>query len=182
MHAERHPAGLSGLDRAAFRWVFEEHHRHVRHALRRLGVQAADLEDLMHEVFVIFYRRCDDYDPARPLHPWLDGIALRVAVAHRRRARQSAEVFGREVEDVPDSAPLPDQNLASLRDYVLVTEALGTVALDRRVVLTMHEIDGAAMPEIARSLEIPLGTAASRLRLAREDFKTAVQRLRARRR
>jgi RNA polymerase sigma-70 factor, ECF subfamily len=174
-HASRAPEG----DGTVCRVVFEEHHHYVRHVLRRFGVQGANLEDLLQEVFVTFHLRGGDYDPVRPLRPWLGGIALRVAVAHRRLARHSAEVLGWEVEDVPDSAPLPDQNLSSHQDYALVIEALDAVALDRRIVLTMYEIDGVAMPEIAHALEIPVGTAWSRLRLARDDFKAAVTRLRA---
>jgi RNA polymerase sigma-70 factor (ECF subfamily) len=182
MRTENPIARSSDLNRATFRVVFEEHHPHVRQILRKFGVRAADLEDLMHEVFIIFYRRYGEYDPARPLRPWLAGIALRVAVAHRGLARQSAEVLGWESDDVPDSGPLPDQHLASQQDRALVIEALDAVTVDRRTVLTMHEVDGAAMPEVAHSLEIPLGTAWSRLRLAREDFKAAVRRLRASRR
>jgi RNA polymerase sigma-70 factor (ECF subfamily) len=182
MHIERRTTRPPDLDRAAFRLVFEEHRPYVQRTLRRLGVQAADLEDLTHEVFVTFHRRRGCYDPGRPLRPWLCGIALRVATAHRRLARQSAEVLGWEVDDVLDSAPLPDQSLASHQDLALAKEALDALALNRRVVFVMHEIDGAGMPDIARLLEIPLNTAYSRLRLAREDFMVAAQRLRASRR
>jgi RNA polymerase sigma-70 factor (ECF subfamily) len=44
----------------------------------------------------------------------------------------------------------------------------------------MHDIDGHAVPEIAAALAIPVPTAYSRLRLAREDVAAAVKRLRAR--
>jgi RNA polymerase sigma-70 factor (ECF subfamily) len=172
------------LDRAAFRTVFEEHFEHVWHTLRRLGVRVEDLEDLTHEVFVTFYRRRAEYDPARPIRPWLGGIALRVAAAHRRQPHRRAEVLdgGELATGTAGEAPLPDQTLARKQDRALVIDALATVELDRRAVFTMHDLDGAAMPEIARALGIPLNTAYSRLRLAREDFKAAVQRLRLRRR
>jgi RNA polymerase sigma-70 factor (ECF subfamily) len=45
----------------------------------------------------------------------------------------------------------------------------------------LHEIDGCAMPEIALALALPLNTAYSRLRLAREQFHAAVRRERLRR-
>lgn len=182
MHIESHVVRSSNLDRAAFRRLFEEHRRYVGHILRKLGVRSADLDDLTQEVFVTFYRRRGAYDPARPLRPWLSGIALHTAVAHRRLARRSAEVLGWETGDVPDRVPLPDQSLALRQDHTLAMEALDTVAFDRRVVFVMHEIDGAAMPEIAHILEIPLKTGYSRLRLAREELKAAGQRLRAIRR
>ena len=59
--------------------------------------------------------------------------------------------------------------------------ALDDLELDRRAVLILHDIDGHSVPEIARALSIPLNTAYSRLRLAREQFKAAVKRIRLRR-
>jgi len=58
-----------------------------------------------------------------------------------------------------------------------VARALDTLDFDRRAVFILHEIDGVAIPEIARALEIPSNTAYSRLRLARADFGAAVRRL-----
>lgn len=40
----------------------------------------------------------------------------------------------------------------------------------------MHDVDGHDVPEIATLLSIPLNTAYSRLRLARADFRAAVER------
>jgi RNA polymerase sigma-70 factor, ECF subfamily len=170
--------------RAAFRATFDEHFEHVWHTLRKLGVRDADLEDLTHEVFVTFHRRREDYDPARPLRPWLAGIALRVAAAHRRLARQKAETLGDggEAERAADAAPLPDQTLARKQDRELLFEALAALDLDRRAVFVMHELDGMAMPEIAHALGIPLDTGYSRLRLARDELKAAAHRLMRRRR
>jgi RNA polymerase sigma-70 factor (ECF subfamily) len=177
-------ASLPAPQQAAFRTLFEEHFAYVWRALRRLGVREADREDLAHEVFVTFYRRRDDYDPARAVRPWLFGIAFRVAVAHRRRAHQKAEVLedGLTVSRAADEAPLPDQHLARRQDHALLAAALEAVDLPLRAVLVMHDLDGIAVPEIAASLGIPVNTAYSRLRLAREELRTAAHRLKARRR
>ncbi|HEX2671205.1 MAG TPA: sigma-70 region 4 domain-containing protein [Polyangiaceae bacterium] len=45
----------------------------------------------------------------------------------------------------------------------------------------MHEIDGCPIPEVADALGIPLNTAYSRLRLARQDFADGLRRERLRR-
>jgi RNA polymerase sigma-70 factor (ECF subfamily) len=49
--------------------------------------------------------------------------------------------------------------------------------MNRRAVFVMADIDGVAVPEIAQALAIPVNTAYSRLRLAREDFREAAARL-----
>ena len=57
---------------------------------------------------------------------------------------------------------------------------LDGLELDRRAVLVMHDIEGHPVPEVAAALTIPIATAYSRLRLAREDVAAAIKRLRAR--
>ncbi len=66
---------------AAFGAEFDYIHR----SLRRHGISESDADDLAQEVFLIMWRRWPDYDAARPLRPWLAGIAFRVAYNHRDR-------------------------------------------------------------------------------------------------
>ena len=162
-----------------FRAVYEAHFDYVFHSLRRLGVYDRDLEDLAHDVFVAFYRGLDGFDPARPIKPWLFGIAFRVASDHRRRARHRFEVQGDGTDgraEFADAQPLADEQAAAGQERAVVRAALETLDLDRRAVFVMHDLDGHAMPEIAAALSVPLNTCYSRLRLAREQFATAVRR------
>ena len=61
-----------------------------------------------------------------------------------------------------------------------VLDALDVLDLDKRAVFVMHEIDGTPIPAVATALGIPVNTAYSRLRLAREAFTAQVKRLRLR--
>jgi RNA polymerase sigma-70 factor (ECF subfamily) len=164
-----------------FRAIFEAELSYVINTLYRLGVRRADLEDLAHEVFVAVHGILPEYDPARPLRPWLFGIAFRIASDYRRRARFSREVPRAESDDIASDAPGADERLAAEQARALVIEALQDLDLDRRAVIVMHDIDGCPIPEIAHALSIPLNTAYSRLRLGREQLKGALKRLRLRR-
>ncbi len=165
----------------AFRAVFEAEFSYVWSTLCRLGVRAADLEDVTHEVFVAVHRALPGYDPTRPIRPWLFGIAFRVASDYRREARHAREVLRGEPADLADAAPAADERMAAEEARRVVIEALDAVDMTRRAVLVLHDIDGCPMPEIAHALSIPLNTAYSRLRLGRADLKAAVQRVRLRR-
>jgi RNA polymerase sigma-70 factor, ECF subfamily len=161
-----------------FRAVYEAHFDYIYHTLRRLGVPDRDLEDLLHEVFIAFYRG-DTYDPSRPLKPWLFGIAFRVASDYRRRAQHRYEVppYKDGWQDlVPDTAPGADEQVAQRQRRDLVQAGLATLDLDKRAVFVMHDIDGHSMPEIAAVLSAPLNTLYSRLRLARGEFAAAIKR------
>lgn len=157
-----------------FRDVYEAELDYVYHSLRRLGVADRDLEDLIHEVFFAFYRGRDHYDPARPLRPWLFGIAFRVASDWRRRAQQRYEIP--DEREAADHAPGADELYAACERRRLVARALDTLDLDKRAVFVMHELDGFTMPEIAQVIAAPLNTLYSRLRLAREEFTAFVRR------
>jgi RNA polymerase sigma-70 factor (ECF subfamily) len=148
---------------------------YVWSALRRLGVQERDLEDLCHDVFVIVFRNLAVYDARRPIRPWLFGIAFRVASDYRRSARHRREVAGTTREPVC-TAPVAEEVMLRRERQRLVARALEELELDRRAVFVMHDIDGHVMPDIAAALGVPLNTAYSRLRLARADFAAAVRR------
>jgi RNA polymerase sigma-70 factor (ECF subfamily) len=171
-------ASVLGPDLAA---IFDEHFDYVWRTLQRLGVRDADLEDLSHEVFLKVNARLKDYDPKRPLRPWLFGFAHRVAADHRRLARHRVEVLGVAMEPTDPGRPA-DEGLQDDEERALVIDALSRIDFDRRAVLLLHDAEDVAVPAIAEELGIPLNTAYSRLRKAREEFASAVKMLRRRRR
>jgi RNA polymerase sigma-70 factor (ECF subfamily) len=160
-----------------FREIFERELSYVLTSLRRLGVAEPDREDLASEVFFRVFQRQTDYDPARPVKPWLFAFALRVASEHRRRARHRYEELGGAsdaAEHAVAAAGAPND------DASLVYAALEALDLDKRAVLVMHDLDEQSVPEISRALAIPEGTAYTRLRAARAQFTAAVRRLQRR--
>lgn len=167
-----------GLAAPDFRLVFETECSFVWRVLRRLGLPEREVEDAAQDVFIVVHRHLREYDPSRPLRPWLFGICYRVAVAHRRRARTRNESIDDQVDAIDDSRPA-DEQVAAMQAQALVRRALDTLDLDRRAIFVMVEYEGYSMPEIAETLGVPLNTAYSRLRLAREQFVAAVRRLQA---
>jgi RNA polymerase sigma-70 factor (ECF subfamily) len=134
-----------------------------------------DLEDVAHDLFVIVHKKLDQYDRSRPIRPWLFGIAFRVASKYRRRSSHQKELLNDPCE--PAVEPTVHATVSQKEAKKLVARALEAIPLERRAVFVMHELDGAAVPEIADALEVPLNTAYSRLRLARKDFAVAARRL-----
>jgi RNA polymerase sigma-70 factor (ECF subfamily) len=157
--------------------VYRMHFTYVWHAMRRLGVSPADQEDVAQEVFMVVGRKLQDFDPARPMKPWLFGIAYRVALDWRRRAFRTREVATDQVPEADTGSVSPEGHARSSQERALVARALDTLDQDRRDVLVMHEFHELGVPDIAEVQGVPLNTAYSRLRLARRDFAEAVRRL-----
>jgi RNA polymerase sigma-70 factor (ECF subfamily) len=160
------PDRPTGSGPAAFDAIYTRDFSYVWRTLGRLGVPPADLADAVHDVFIVLHERWNELDHARPIAPWLFGVARRVAAMRRRRSDPPVEAV-----DVP--APAQD---AGERD--LLWRALRTLDEERRVVIILHDLEGHTGAEIAAILHMSANTVHSRLRLGRADLLEAVRRLR----
>lgn len=162
----------------AFQAIFESELRYVWNTLRYLGVRSADLEDVAHEVFLTVLRLLETEQEVRSIKSWLYKLCYHAASNYRRKARHERELLDDDPDTV-DAKADPESQVGVQEELALVAAALDRLDLDRRAVLVMHDIHGCVMPEVANTLEIPLATAYSRLRLARRDFQEAVASVRA---
>src|SRR5882757_7876674 len=77
----------------SFERLYDDHAAFVARAVRRLGVNDAQIEDVVQEVFLVAFRRLGEFEGRSPMTTWLYGIALRVARLHRRTS-QRADLHG----------------------------------------------------------------------------------------
>jgi RNA polymerase sigma-70 factor (ECF subfamily) len=160
-----------------FESLFDAELDYVWNALRRLGVREADLDDEVNEVFLRVHRQLAQYDPSRPVRPWLFAFAARVAAAHRRLSRNRLEIPGLPA-DVLDPAPSAHEHLEQSEVRATVLAGLDALDQDKREVFVAVEIEGHSGPEVADALGVSVNTVYSRLRLAREEFASALRRIR----
>lgn len=163
----------------AFRALYEAHASFVWRNLRRLGIADADVEDKMQEVFVVAHRRWDDFvDRGHGPRAWLFQIVLRVASdARRHRRRHPVDPDGGEAQDRQSIEPPQAAAVDKRQALDLLDRALSAIEMGRRAVLVLHEIEQMTAPEIARTLEIPLNTVYSRLRVARVELEQELRRI-----
>lgn len=173
-----HPVSDPPVAPLDFQGLFVAHYGFVCRALRSMSVDAASIEDLAQDVFIVLHRRLDDYDSSRDVRSWLWGIAKRVASTHARSATR-AERRLRALPD-PSPGPAPDERVELRQRADLVTEFLGSLPEGQREVFMLVELESMSAPEVAEALGLKLNTVYSRLRAARDRFKRAVVRHRAR--
>ena len=158
-----------------FAAVYRDHLDYVWQSLRRLGLPAADLEDLAHEVFLVVHRKLGEYDATRPIKPWLFGIAFRVASDHRKKLARRGEQADDSTDMRAASDASPEAQAVTRQAIELARRALASVDDEARAVFILAELDGVAVTEVATSLEIPVNTAYTRLRRARLAVANALQ-------
>jgi RNA polymerase sigma-70 factor, ECF subfamily len=156
--------------------MFNEHHDFIWRLLRRLGLSRGAADDAAQNVFVVAAERVLDIREGCE-RSFLFGTALRVA---RRTSRNEKRWVLEEDMDFRNSQVARPEDLADQRRAVdLMGRILANMDLDLKTVFILAELEGQTMPQIASLLEIPLGTATSRLRRAREAFRAAVSSIEA---
>jgi RNA polymerase sigma-70 factor (ECF subfamily) len=148
-------AGLAGL-------MGRHQDRLFRYLLRLVGDEAV-AEDTFQQAWLQVAERIGRYDASRPFAPWLFTVARNLAMDHlRRRHPESLD----DVDEPKAAAGVENDPLAHAvareRSGRVVVALLALAPLDREVLSLRFEED-LALPEIARTLGVPLPTAKARL-------------------
>lgn len=155
--------------------VYREHAAFVWRIARRFGVLDAELDDTMHEVFLVVQRRLHEYDGRAAVTTWLYMLTRGVCSNHmrgRRRAQRRLRAVEREPQQ---SAPDDPERVAQTREAAeFVRRFLTGLDVDKRLIFELVELEGHSVTEVARAVQIPVNTAYSRLRAARAAFHSAV--------
>ena len=155
-----------------------QHYGFIWRVLRGLGLSRTDAEDATQQVFMIAARKLDQIDADRA-RAFLYGSALRVANNARRGLRRRREVLNDETSDEPEpEARGPEQMAQLVQARRLLSQVLERLPEKHRRVLVLAEIEQLEVPEIAALEGVPVGTAASRLRVAREKFRALLSAVR----
>lgn len=157
--------------------LFQNHYVRVWRLLRRFGVPPAELDDQAQEVFWVAARRFADLQPGRET-AFLYGVALRVASNTVRRGKNNAHTAPTaEFEDFVDPQPSPEEQLGERQARQLLDQVLDRMPLELRTAFVLFELEGMPVSDIAELEGIPVGTASSRLRRARQEFSALSKRL-----
>jgi RNA polymerase sigma-70 factor (ECF subfamily) len=158
--------------------LFDVHYASIWRLLRRLGVPVSQVDDSAQEVFWVAARRLSDIEGGRE-HAFLYGVALRVASNWHRATKSAPPLDSELLEVLRDAGPNPEQVAVEREARALLDAALDQLPLELRTVLVLFELEGLPVKDIAELEGLPVGTAASRLRRAREEFSLVAKRMRA---
>jgi RNA polymerase sigma-70 factor (ECF subfamily) len=156
-------------EEAAYRWLLARYRQRVvrlaAHVLRR----PEDAEDAAQEAFLRAFRSLRAFRGEASFSTWLYRITLRTCADRQRRADWRAEFTAAEVRPPTEGAGAGGLDGVDLR--VLVAALLDRLSPPMRAALALREVEGLEYEEIARVLEIPVGTVRSRLSAARAQFR-----------
>jgi RNA polymerase sigma-70 factor (ECF subfamily) len=157
-----------------FKELFHAHTDFVWRVLHRHGVPAREMEDACQEVFLVVFRRLPEFEGRSSIRTWIYGIAVRVALALRRRAFMRRELLTSEADS---EAPAEVVDLYARQEAQLIIHAaLSDLSPPKREVFVLYELEGMTIAETAAALGVPENTALYRLHAARRSVATSIRR------
>ena len=141
----------------------------VGHLLRRLGVAQADLDDVRQRVWLVLARRLEQVQPGAE-RAFVMAVARREAGHLRRSYRRRSEVTLGVEEEGASPALAGEEWVECRQRWERAAAVLAQMDQSLSTVLRLCELEGASARDVARLLDIPIGTAKSRLRRARAQF------------
>ena len=165
-------------DVEAFRKLFELYGPRVKSYMMRQGADATTAEDLAQETLLTVWRKAQLYsDEKGSATTWIFTIARNLRIDRLRREVSWQPLPENRDEEASDG-PSPEEEVTERERRDKVRAVLATLPPDQSEVVTLSYVDGLSHSEIAERLRLPLGTVKSRMRLAYQKVKEAVEDIR----
>ena len=174
-------------DQRSFEALLRLYDRHVFAIIRSFLRRRQDAEDLAQDVFLKAYLAIGRFRPGAPFAPWLRRITVNTCYDYLRTIRRHAEVtftdlaehehdvMHRLAEKHYPGVGYEAHDQVAARD--LAERILAGLAPKDRLVVTLREVHGFEIAEIADALGCTHAAAKVRLWRARRAMQAALQRL-----
>ena len=160
---------------ADFETLYKDYNHYVLGLALRLCGPGSDAEDLFQEVYLRIYRFLPTYKGGS-VKAWIRRITVNCYYSSVRGKRESFSLDGE-----PLLYELVDPNLTTSGAVLMrqqrrrMEQAIQRLPEDSRQVMIMRDLEDLEYQEIARRLEIPIGTVRSRLARARQALRKSLE-------
>lgn len=145
----------------------------------RLTLDEDDAKDLVQDTYLKAYRFIESFQKGTNAKAWLFRILKNSFINdYRKKSKEPSKVDYQEVEsyynsDDVDRQITTDLRVESLQDMIgdEISNALNSLDVDFRTVIILCDLEGFKYDEMAKILDIPIGTVRSRLHRARNLLK-----------
>jgi RNA polymerase sigma factor (sigma-70 family) len=145
----------------------------------RLTLDSDDAKDLLQDTYLKAYRFIDSFQKGTNAKAWLFRILKNSFINdYRKKSKEPSKVDYQEVESYYNSEDVdrqitPDLRVEALKDMIgdEISNALNALYVDFRTVIILCDLEGFKYEEMAKILDIPIGTVRSRLHRARNLLK-----------
>ena len=160
----------------AFHQLMQKYQRALYHHIRRIVRDRQELDDLVQESFIKAFGALESYSSQYAFSTWLYKIATNHSIDFLRKKKLAtlsidAPVRTREGEveyEVPDTTYRPDRHIVEDQRKTIIQSAIDNLPEKYHRVIVMRHQQDKSYEEIARELDLPLGTVKAHIFRARE--------------
>lgn len=160
---------ISGGDKDAFRLFYEQTKTSVYAFARSFLNNALDAEDVMQTVYLNIYRSAHLYSPSGKPMAWIITITKNLCL--NKIAEKEKEIPGLS----GNNHNIGHSDYVNFDNRMLAEYCLKRLNDDERKIVVLHAVSGFKHHEIAKLLEIPLGTVLSKYQRAMKKMKKYLQ-------
>lgn len=135
-----------------------------------------DALDITQEVFLRCIRSIQTFEPGRPLWPWLRRIATNLCLNHLRDQQNLLSLDHESLQGTMAGGEDPEEAAVAAWTARQIQEAMGRLPPLYRMAVVLRHHDGLSYEDVARAMEVPLGTAKTYLFRARQALKQELMR------
>ncbi|MGB0840152.1 MAG: sigma-70 family RNA polymerase sigma factor [Chitinophagales bacterium] len=174
---------VNGISKAEKDRVFDKeffpHIEALYNFAYHLCYNEADANDLVQETFMKAYRFLGSYNEGTNAKAWLFKILKNAFINEwRKKSKKPSKVDYEEIVSYHDSEDVSYANNVDLRHEIFqgmlgdeVSMALNSLPVDFKTVVLLCDVEGFTYEEMAKIIDIPIGTVRSRLHRARHMLK-----------
>lgn len=161
---------------AAFSQLFEQYAKRLKAFMLRQGADPATAEELAQETLLMVWRKASLYSSDKgSLSTWIFTIARNLRIDRLRKELAWQALPDNLAEMLVSDDPAPDESASSRQREARVRAVLAELSAEQRQVVEMAYIEGLSHSEISERISLPLGTVKSRMRLAYQKVRGALE-------
>lgn len=162
-----------------FHGEFMPHINSMYNFAYRLTMDGDDAKDLLQDTYLKAYRFIESFQQGTNAKAWLFRILKNSFINdYRKKSKEPSKVDYQEVESYYNSEEVdrqitPDLRVEALQDMIgdEISDALNSLDVDFKTVIILADLEEFKYDEMAKILDIPIGTVRSRLHRARNLLK-----------
>lgn len=166
---------LTQHNEQSFSYLYDNYSGALFGIIKNIIPDEETVRDVLQEVFVNIWKKIDLYDSSKGrLFTWMMNVARNAAIDKLRSRSYQDALKNRSIPENVD-INIPEAATIQQTDDIGLRKILTKLKEDHRVLIELSYFQGFTHEEIAKSLDIPLGTVKTRIRSALTNLRTMIQ-------
>jgi RNA polymerase sigma factor (sigma-70 family) len=163
-------------NQAAYDRLMKKYYKLVNNLIYRMIYNKEDVEDLTQEAFIKAFNSLEKFDHQFAFSTWLYKIASNNCIDYLRKKKLNTISIDKEIDsededlrfEIPDNDYKPDRNILDSEKKKILEDAIASLPEKYKTVILLRHQDEMEYDEIAKKLNIPLGTVKAHIFRGRE--------------